>query len=54
MKSAEFTRRMDANVQKVLARDDLTFEQKCEIAESLTIPGTYVIEITEETQLIIE
>jgi hypothetical protein len=54
MKSVEFTRRMDANVQEVLARGDLTLEQKNEIAETLTIPGTYAIEITEETQLIVE
>jgi hypothetical protein len=54
MRSAEFARRMDANVQKVLARGDLTFEQKREIAETLTSLGTYVVEVTEETQLTVE
>lgn len=54
MKSVEFTRRMDANLQEILAREDLTLEQKREIAETLTVPGTYAVEVTEETQLTVE
>jgi len=45
MKSAEFSRRIDERIQKVLARDDLTVRQKREIAETLTVPGTYEVEI---------
>ena len=54
MKSVEFSRRIDANIQETLAREDLTLEQKREIAETLTVPGTNIIEVTEETQLTVE
>lgn len=54
MKSVEFTRRMEANIQEILVREDLTLKQKRGIAETLTIPGTYTIEVTEKTRLIIE
>jgi len=45
MKSAEFSRRIDERICEVLARDDLTVRQKREIAETLTLPGTYEVEI---------
>ncbi|MBO4249528.1 hypothetical protein IL252_17105 [Halomicrobium sp. IBSBa] len=44
MKSAEFSRRIDDRIREVLARDDLTVRQKREIAETLTVPGTYEIQ----------
>lgn len=54
LKSVEFTCRMDANLREVLAREDLTLQQKREIAEALTIPGTYAITVTEDTQVTVE
>lgn len=45
MKSAEFSRRIDERIRDVLARDDLTVQQKREIAETLRVPGTYEIEV---------
>ncbi|WP_049929794.1 DUF7692 domain-containing protein [Halosimplex carlsbadense] len=48
MRSADFARRMDGNIQSVLSRGDLTAEQKQEIAETLSIPGVYTIEFSEE------
>jgi len=45
LKSADFARRMDDRIQAVLARDDLTVAQKREIAETLTVPGTYEISV---------
>ncbi|WP_420182067.1 DUF7692 domain-containing protein [Haloarcula sp. KBTZ06] len=43
MRSAEFSWRMHERIQKVLARKDLTVQQKQEIAEVLSIPKTYEI-----------
>ncbi|TKR25698.1 DUF7692 domain-containing protein [Natronomonas salsuginis] len=51
MKSAEFTYRMDQNIRELFERDDLTIRQKREIADTLTVPATYEIEIAEEVQL---
>jgi hypothetical protein len=51
MKSVEFTRRMDANLREVLNRDDLTTQQKREIAETVAIPGTYGIDFVEEIRI---
>lgn len=47
MKSSEFVRRIDKRIQTVLARDDLTVEQKREIADTLSIPETYEIHFEE-------
>jgi len=47
MRSADFACRTDRRIQAVLARDDLTPAQKREIAETLSIPGTYEIELEE-------
>ncbi|RLM96216.1 hypothetical protein [Haloarcula sp. Atlit-7R] len=47
MRSAEFSWRIDERIRGVLARDDLTVQQKREIAEMLHVPGTYEIEIEE-------
>jgi len=47
MKSAEFARRIDERIRDVLARDDLTARQKQEIAETLRVPGTYEIDVSE-------
>jgi len=49
MQSAEFSRRIDERIRTVLARDDLTVQQKREIAETLTVPGSYEIDIEETT-----
>lgn len=54
MKSVEFTRRMDANIQEILDRENLTLEQKRDFAETLTIPGIYAVKITEKTQITVE
>lgn len=51
MKSAEFSRRIDERIQEVLAREDLTVRQKREVAETLTVPGTYEIEISESVSV---
>jgi len=47
LRSAEFARRIDERLRTVLARDDLTTEQKHEIAETISIPGTYEVSVTE-------
>jgi hypothetical protein len=47
MKSAEFAWRMDSRIQDVLSREDLSTKQKREIAATLSVPGTYEIEIEE-------
>lgn len=47
MKSAEFSVRIDQRIRQVLARDDLTLEQKREIADSLSVPNCYELEIEE-------
>ncbi|KAA9410966.1 hypothetical protein EGO51_14510 [Haloarcula hispanica] len=52
MRSAEFSWRIDERIREVLARDDLTVQQKREIAETLAVPSTY--EITLQTEIIIE
>lgn len=51
MKSAELSHRMDQNIRNVLNRDDLTPHQKHEIAETLSTPATYEIEISEAIDL---
>jgi hypothetical protein len=48
MKSAEFTYRMDQNIRDLFERDDLTIRQKREIADTLTVPATYEIEVSED------
>lgn len=47
MRSADFTCRIDGRIRTVLARDDLSLAQKREIAETLSIPGTYEIGLEE-------
>lgn len=47
MQSAEFATRMDERIQEILKRDDLTIRQKREFAETLSIPGTYSVEVDE-------
>lgn len=47
MLSAEFAERMDARIQRVLRREDLTIEQKQEIAETLSIANSYELEVAE-------
>ncbi|WP_135363859.1 DUF7692 domain-containing protein [Halosimplex halophilum] len=47
MRSADFAQRIDKRVRMVLARGDLTIEQKQEIAETLSIIGTYEIMVSE-------
>jgi hypothetical protein len=47
MRSADFSRRIGERIQTVLSREDLTTEQKREIAETLTIPGTYEVNVSE-------
>lgn len=47
MRSAEFSWRIDERIREILSRDDLTVQQRREIAETLRVPGTYEIEIEE-------
>jgi len=51
LQSAEFARRLDERIRAVLARDDLTTEQKLDIADTLTIPGTYEIHFSESLEV---
>ena len=51
MKSADFSHRIDNRIQKVLSRGDLTARQKQEIAETLTIPGTYELAVNCSVQI---
>ena len=47
MRSAEFSWRIDERIQTVLSRDDLTTQQKQEIAGTLYVLGIYEIETTQ-------
>jgi hypothetical protein len=47
LRSAELVRVLDTRIRDVLAREDLTLKQKREIAEHLTVPGSYEIGIEE-------
>jgi hypothetical protein len=51
MRSADFSRRIDERIRAVLARDDLTAAQKREIADTLTIPGTYEVTVSESVTI---
>ena len=51
LKSAEFAWRIDGRIKVVLSRQDLTSEQKQEIAETLSLPGTYEIGINETVDI---
>jgi len=51
MRSAEFSWRIDERIREVLDRDDLTIQQKQEIAETLRVPGTYEIEVAEDVNI---
>lgn len=47
MRSAEFSWRIDERISEILRRDDLTVRQKQDIADTLCVPGTYDIKITQ-------
>lgn len=47
MKSAEFSSRIDDRIKEVLKRDNLTTNQKLEIAEILSVPDIYKIHVEE-------
>jgi hypothetical protein len=51
MRSAEFSWRIDERIQEILGRNDLTIQQKQEIADTLSIPGIYNIEATQSVQI---
>jgi hypothetical protein len=51
MRSAEFSWRIGEGIREVLAREDLTFRQKREIAETLGVLNTYEIEIIERISI---
>jgi hypothetical protein len=48
LRSAELVRALDGGVRDVLDRDDLTPRQKREIAESLSVAGSYEVSVEEE------
>jgi len=54
LKSVEFACRMDGNIREIMKRDNLTLQQKREIAATLSIPGTYTVEVTESTTSTLE
>jgi len=45
--AAEFSWRIDERIREVLEREDLTIQQKREIAETVWVPGTYGIAVEE-------
>ena len=49
--SADFSPRIVPRIEQVLAREDLTTQQKREIAETLSIPGTLDLNIEESVEL---
>jgi len=49
MQSAEFAWRIDGRIREVLGRDDLTVQQKREIAETLSVSGSYEITVESTT-----
>ncbi|QCP91814.1 DUF7692 domain-containing protein [Haloarcula marismortui] len=51
MRSAEFSWRIDERIQAVLSRDDLTLQQRKEIANTLCIPGTYEVETAQSISI---
>lgn len=51
LKSADFACRVDGRIRQILARDDLTVQQKREIADLLSVPGTYEVEMTETIEI---
>jgi hypothetical protein len=48
LRSAELVRALDSGIQEVLERDDLTPVQKREIAESLSVAGSYEVDVQED------
>lgn len=51
LKSAEIVPRLDERVRWVLDREDLTARQKREIAETLSVPNQYELEVEETIEL---
>jgi len=51
IRSADFARRIDERIRTVLARDDLTIKQKREIADTLSILGTYDLTVEESVSV---
>lgn len=47
MKSVEFATRINQRIQRVLVRGELTVIQKREIAEMLTVPSYYEIDVSQ-------
>jgi hypothetical protein len=48
LRSAELVPALDSGIQEVLERDDLTPVQKREIAESLSVAGSYEVDVQED------
>lgn len=51
MRSAEFSWRINNQIQKVLERNDLTVQQKLEIADTLSILNMYEIRYKDTTNI---
>lgn len=49
--SADFAPRIVPRIEQVLAREDLTVQQKREVAETLSISGTLDVEIKESVAI---
>lgn len=47
MQSAEFAWRINQGIRRVLAREDLTLRQKREIAEDLSVPSYYELDVED-------
>lgn len=49
--SAQLATRIGPRIERVLEREDLTARQKREIAETLSIPGTFEVAVSEEIEV---
>jgi hypothetical protein len=54
LKSADAIPRIVGRIEDVLERDDLTRQQRREIAETLSIPGTLELEVVDDVDVSIE
>lgn len=49
--SADFAPQMDKRIRAVLSREDLTSQQKHEMANTLSIPGRYTVAVDEQLSI---
>ncbi|QSG05311.1 DUF7692 domain-containing protein [Halapricum desulfuricans] len=49
--SADLAPRLVPRIERVLEREDLTLEQRREIAETLSVPGTLSVEVEHQVDV---